>query len=337
MTQEMRNGKEDKPFVNVKLDYGFKWFFGQLKRKHVLIRYLNAIFKRAGHDIVVNDVEYHDKEILPSTSEGKRIVYDIYCSSPEGHHFIVEMQNVYEPFFEDRIIFYTMRISAEQGFPGWDYNLDPVFSVVVANFNIKDLPKQLFHRIVMYDTETQTVFSDKVNVFLICLPSLPKRWKDCKGEFERLTYLIDRMGDLNKDSEEYNDMEYHDFIKAAEKTNMSDKEYVLYSESEQKEADIRRGIAWAEQQAEERGIAKGMAQGLEKGMKKGMAQGMAQGIEKGMAQGMEKGMEKGMAKGKLSEALEIAKRLLSMRMDLKSISQACGIEISQLEQLAAGM
>ena len=297
MTQEMRNGMETKPFVNVKLDYGFKWFFGQLKRKHVLIRYLNAIFKRAGHDIVVNDVEYHDKEILPSTSEGKRIVYDIYCSSPEGHHFIVEMQNVYEPFFEDRIIFYTMRISAEQGFPGWDYNLDPVFSVVVANFNIKDLPKQLFHRIVMYDTETQTVFSDKVNVFLICLPSLPKRWKDCKGEFERLTYLIDRMGDLNKDSEEYNDMEYHDFIKAAEKTNMSDKEYVLYSESEQKEADIRRGIAWAEQQAEERG----------------------------------------MAKGKLSEALEIAKRLLGMKMDLKSISQACGIDIGRLEQLAADM
>ena len=57
MTQEMRNGMETKPFVNVKLDYGFKWFFGQLKRKHVLIRYLNAIFKRAGHDIVVNDVE----------------------------------------------------------------------------------------------------------------------------------------------------------------------------------------------------------------------------------------------------------------------------------------
>ena len=76
-----------KPFVNVKLDYGFKWFFGQLKRKAILIRYLNAIFERAGRDIVVKDIEYHDKE----------------------------MQNVDSPLFVNRIVFYTARIISGQG------------------------------------------------------------------------------------------------------------------------------------------------------------------------------------------------------------------------------
>lgn len=60
-------GRDDRgtPFVNIKSDYGFKWFFGQIKRKHILIRFLNALFRQADRDIVVEDIAYHDKEILP--------------------------------------------------------------------------------------------------------------------------------------------------------------------------------------------------------------------------------------------------------------------------------
>lgn len=308
---------DDKPFVDIKLDYGFKWFFGQIKRKHALIRYLNAIFKRAGRDIVVNDVTYHDKEILPDNSKGKRIIYDIYCTSPEGHHFIVEMQNVDEPYFTDRIVYYTTRIIAGQGKAGDRYDVDPIFSIIVTNFNVKGLPKQLFHDIVLYDKETKTVFSDKLNCFIICLPELPKKWKECKTEFERLSFLVNNMGGLDKNSEEYQDMEYQDFMKAAEKSNMSKSEYILYSQSELKEAEYQRGLEWARKQAEAEGRAKGEAEGR--------------------AEGEAKGFAKGIVKGKLAGAIEIAKNLLGMNMDVPSVSRACGLEISQVQQIAAQM
>lgn len=219
MEKPVKKERDDKgkPFIDVKLDYGFKWFFGQLKRKHILIRYLNAIFERAGRDIVVENIDYHDKEILPEEEEGKKIVYDIYCSSPKGHHFIVEMQNIDSVLFYNRILFYTAKVLAGEGESGWNYNLEPVFSIVVSNFNVRNIPKQLFHDIVLYDKETNAEFSDKLNIFFICLPELPKTWKECKTEFERLTYLVDRIGGLTKDSEEYKDTGYRDFLKQRRK------------------------------------------------------------------------------------------------------------------------
>ena len=304
-TRLIRRDYGDNPFINVKHDYGFKYYFGQLRHKHVLIRYLNAIFSRAGRDIVVEDVAYHDKEILPISEDGKKIIYDIYCSTPAHHHFIVEMQNVYEQSFENRIIFYTMKIPAGQGAPGWDYDLEPVFSIILSNFNVRGLPKQLFHDIVLYDKETSTVFSDKINIFLICLPERPGRWKECRDEFERLTYLIDRMGDLTKDSEEYKDIEYSDFFKAAEKSNMSDTEYVRYSESIQRVADQRREMAYARKEAREAGLVEGRAEGR--------------------------------AEERIRLTLEFIKKMLLKKIDIPTISELSGYDISQIEKLASEM
>ena len=296
-----------KPFVNVKLDYGFKWFFGQLKRKSVLIRYLNAIFERAGRDIVVKDIEYHDKEMLPETQEGKKIIYDIYCSSPEGHHFIVEMQNVDSPLFVNRIVFYTSRIISGQGTTGWNYDVAPVFSVIVSDFNVRNLPKRLFHDVVLYDRETATEFSDRVNIFLICLPELPGSWKECETEFERLSYLVDRIGSLDRDSEEFKDMGYKDFFKAAEKTNMSDSEYVLYSQSEAKDAEIRSGMEMMREELKE--------------------QYRQQYLDEGRAEGE--------VKGRLSLAKEVIRNLLAKKMDFASISDICGLDVSQVREIAS--
>ena len=314
-TSGQNNGRDDEefPFINVKSDYGFKWYFGQLKHKHLLIRLLNAVFRRAGRDIVVADIAYHDKEILPAYEDGKKIIYDIYCSTPENHHLIVEMQNVYEPFFEDRVVFYTIRMTSDQGQTGWNYNLEPVFSIVVANFNLRNLPKQLFHDIVLYDKETQTIYSDKLNIFFICLPQLPATWGECRTDFEKQVYLVDNLGILNKNSEAYKDMEYRDFFKAAEKKNMSNEEYILYSQSELKEAEYKRAIEFAAQEA---------------------AQEAAQ---KAAQEALVKGRAEGRAEGRLSSAIEIARNLLKSKLDINAISTACGLDINQVKELAAQM
>ena len=104
------------PFIEWRSDFGFKRMFGTQANQRILVRFLNALFS---DEFTVTKVEFHDKEILPKSEAGKRIIYDIYCQAkPESfrasrinedhfptimsedsevkdytHHFILEMQN----------------------------------------------------------------------------------------------------------------------------------------------------------------------------------------------------------------------------------------------------
>lgn len=121
-------------FINLRTDFGFKRIFGSVKRKNLLIRFLNALL---GDVITVTDVVYIPSEKMPDSMDGKRIIYDVCFKSNlkyselsrckqfqvnfrkrqdlenldpscgEENHFIIEMQNVYEPPFEDRLLYYS--------------------------------------------------------------------------------------------------------------------------------------------------------------------------------------------------------------------------------------
>lgn len=58
----------------------------------------------------------------------------------------------------------------------------------------------------------------------------PIAQKECNTEFKRLSFLVNNMGGLKKDSEEYQNMGYQDFMNAAEKSSMPKSEYVVSSQ-----------------------------------------------------------------------------------------------------------
>lgn len=55
--------KENQIFMNLMTDFAFKRIFGTPERKNLLIRFLNILFEK--DSIIVTDVIFHDKEILP--------------------------------------------------------------------------------------------------------------------------------------------------------------------------------------------------------------------------------------------------------------------------------
>ena len=243
-------------FINIQTDYGFKRIFGTPKNKRILIRFLNALL---GEGVSVTDVVYHDKEMLPEDENGKRIIYDVYCTSQgENHHFILEMQNFYEPPFADRVLYYTSKIIAGQGRKGWDYDLKPVISIVVMDFDLKNLTKTLIHDMQMSDARTGDVLTDKMRVLLLSLKQIESReWKDCGSEIERLMYLIKNMDKLDKNSEIYRSREYEDMFDAAETDNMVNEELVAYSESLQRMRDYQSGLDYARRESFDEGRAEG--------------------------------------------------------------------------------
>ncbi|MDE6299411.1 MAG: Rpn family recombination-promoting nuclease/putative transposase, partial [Muribaculaceae bacterium] len=209
-------------FINLQTDFGFKHVFGSLKHKHLLIRFLNALFKDV---LTVRDVTYHDKEILPSEEKGKRIVYDVYCtskfkrnenllfpknqiSSDNGkgeidYHFILEMQNIYTPPFEERMTYYVFQMVSQQGKIGWDYTLEPVFGIAVIDFNLGKLEPKLIRNVMLTDTDSGEHLTEKVQMIFCSLPQLPKKWEDCKTEIEQMLFLIKNIETMNTNSKPY--------------------------------------------------------------------------------------------------------------------------------------
>ena len=76
----------DRQFIRILTDFGFKRMFGSKEHAGLLMRFLNALFEGK---MVIKSVEFRDKEVLPFHPNGKKILYDIYCTTDRGEHFIL--------------------------------------------------------------------------------------------------------------------------------------------------------------------------------------------------------------------------------------------------------
>lgn len=275
------------PYINLQSDYGFKRAFGSKKFRKVVLRFLKAAL---GDEINItrvtpHEVEYHDKEILPSQQKGKRIMYDVYFTmkvSPETsalkphyinkedknkdieHHFIFEMQNVYAPPFEDRITFYSSRMITVQGEPGWNYDLDPVILVGIIDFDFPHLSKRLVHDFELREKYTGESLTKKLRILFYSLKHVPARWEECESDIERQLYLIKNMDKLDKNSKPYLDGGYEAFFEAAESSGIVGEEAVRYSQSLSHLREVQAGLDYRYDEGvavgEQRGIAIGEEQ-----------------------------------------------------------------------------
>ncbi|MDE5642655.1 MAG: Rpn family recombination-promoting nuclease/putative transposase [Muribaculaceae bacterium] len=125
---------DETTFIDLRTDFGFKRLFGSASRSHLLIRFINALFEGR---MVVTEVTFHDKEMLPPDPAGKRTVYDVYCTTETGSHFILEMQMSDSANFPKRVLFYTSAAVVAQGQKGYDYALNPIYTVIFTNFNLR--------------------------------------------------------------------------------------------------------------------------------------------------------------------------------------------------------
>ena len=93
-------------YINPFTDWGFKRLFGQEFSKDLLISFLNDLLVDEMH---IRDVTFKDKEQLADSKDLRGCIFDIYCETDNGNHFIVEMQNRWVPFFINRSIYYASK------------------------------------------------------------------------------------------------------------------------------------------------------------------------------------------------------------------------------------
>ncbi|MDE6273236.1 MAG: Rpn family recombination-promoting nuclease/putative transposase [Muribaculaceae bacterium] len=148
-------------YMNLMTDYAFKKVYGSPEHKNNLITLLNAALEGKEK---ITDIEYLDKEQLPFREDHKRVVFDIYCTTSDGSHVIVEMQRTIQPTFSDRAIAYCTHAILNQIIRGKKYSFSKVYGIYLMDFHLLGHTPKVMRRVTLMDEDSHQPFSDKMNL-----------------------------------------------------------------------------------------------------------------------------------------------------------------------------
>ena len=294
-------------FINPFSDWGFKKIFGQEINKDLLINFLNDLLEGERH---IADLTFKDKEQLPELKSMRGIIYDIYCTTDNGEHFIVEMQNRYQPYFTDRSIFYTSRNIVNQGVKGmqeieggkresWNYMLAPVYTICLMNYDIDVFTPTKFRTdVALMDMQENKIFSDRIRLIYLMLPLFEKNSEEeCETDFERWIYILKNMNTFERMPFAARNAVFKKLSQIADIAALSEEDREKYDESMKVLLDYYATMEGAK--------IIGKREGKEQGIKEGRAEGRA----------------------------EVAKNLLSMGLSVDNITKATGLNPEEIESL----
>ncbi len=304
-------------YINPFTDVGFKRIFGQEISKDILISFLNALLE---NEKKIKDITFLDKEQLPyNILDHRGVIYDIFCTTENGEHFIVEMQNKEQLRFKERALYYLSRAISRQGESGekWMFDLKAVYGVFFMNFKFKKENGKLRTDVILADRDTHEPFSDKLRMIFLELPYFDKEENECENDFERWMYVLKNMPTLERLPFKARISVIERLEKIVELASMTRQERFTYDRSVDAYRDLMSVMLFSQQEGLEEGFTEGHEKGFIKGREEGMAQGRAEGREEGKMIG-----------------LEMAARQMKVAgVGIEMISQCTGLPLEFIEKL----
>ena len=265
---ELTKPKGISKYLNPLTDYGFKRIFGNESYKDVLIDFLNELISEQGN---VVDVTYLNPEQLGNEENDRKVIFDIYCKTDCGKHFIVEMQKVWQVNFKGRSIYYsTFPIQAQAVKGIWDFKLNAVFTIAIMDFMLFDDDEHYHHDIQLMEKRTGKVFYDKLSYIYLELPKFTKPLEELETNFERWIYLLKNLPKLESRPPELMGKGFDRLFQAAEVSLLTPKEMREYDKSIEQDAFVQIVLGQHRERAEKEGIAKGMEKGIKEGIREGI-------------------------------------------------------------------
>ncbi len=294
-------------FINPFTDVGFKLIFGQEVSKDLLIDFLNDLLVSEKE---IKDITFLDKEILPEYMGDRGVIYDIYCTTASGEHFIIEMQNRQQLHFRERALFYLSRTIAHQGErgSGWNFDLKAVYGVFFMNFRLDDMPHKLRTDVILADRDTHEQFNDKLRFIFIELPSFKKEEEECETDFERWIYILKNMETLKRMPFKARKSVFEKLEKIVDIASLSKEEREKYDESIKVYRDNLAVMAYAKEKERKE-------------------------AERGRAEGLEKGRAEGRAEGTKQAQIDIARKLKDRGCAVEEIADITGLTLNELKEI----
>ena len=250
------NGIPDR-YLNPLTDFGFKKLFGTEPNKALLIDFLNTLLP-PHHQI--QTLTYCPTEHLGSSEINRKAIFDLYCQSPRGERFIVELQKAKQNFFKDRSIYYSTFPIQEQGQKGeWNFKLDPVYTVGILDFVFDEDPGDSdVIQVVKLRNQNCKVFYNKLTFIYIELPKFTKTLDQLETHTDKWLFLLKSLSQLLDQPEPLQEEIFTQLFTAAEVAQFGPLEQVAYRESLKHYWDLNNVV----NTAREEGLAEGRAKAI---------------------------------------------------------------------------
>lgn len=280
-------------YINPYTDFGFKKLFGTEMNKDLLISFLNALFMGKRH---VKDVSYLPMENF-GTYGSRRAIFDVYCEDEDGSKYIVEMQNVYQQFYKDRSIYYATFPIQEQAKRGdWDFNLHAVYTVGILNFVFREdeySPDCLHHEVMLMDTQTKQIFSDKLTFIYLEMPKFHKTEDELETMFDKWLFVLSNLSRLFERPKALQEKIFTKLFEQAEIARFTPEERKAYEDNAKAYRDVNNAIVTAKKE----------------------------------------GKMEGKEEGKIEERIEIARNLIEMGLPIENIMKATKLTAEEINNL----
>ena len=290
--------------LSPKLDVVFQALFGEVGNESITKGFLETILERK-----IDIIDLSKNPILRREFKEEKLgVLDIIAKLDKNEICNIELQIVDKKNIIERILYYWSRLYSRQIKSGEDYKiLQKAIVILITDFKIENLEELDYHSRwkIMEDKQgKKIILTQKLEIDIIELPKIIGKEKEQDNLLDWLYFLE------NPKSERVTEkMKENENLKEAVKKldNLSEDEKM------QRIADLRQKAIMDEKAIYEKGLEIG--------------------LEKGIQRGMEKGIEKGIMEGSQKEKIEIAKKMLELKIDKETIAKATGLTEQEIEKI----
>ncbi len=296
--------------LNLKDDIVFQELFGKQKNSAITQHLLSLILQKEIYNI---DIDVN-KRMLGNRKDSKIGRLDIRAKFNDGEECNIELQVSPHKYMEKRMLFYWASMYQNKVGKGEQYDkLKPTISILIADYKIKELEEiEKYHTI--WNLREQEYYSKiitkDIEMHILEIPKI-KNNEILKDELALWLKFIENP--QNKEvNEKMSDNRFLDQAREelADLSDDPDFQYMVLS----------RTLFLMDQEVYKE-------QAMEEGREEGLRQGKEEGRKQGIKEGKKEGMEEGIKEGIKEEKINMAKKLLKLKMSIEQI-----VEITELTE-----
>ena len=282
-------------------DLAFKLVFGQESTKNVMIEFLNQVIT----DRKIVDVDFADKEIHPNLRDKKTSIYDLLCKTDDGSRVIVELQKRKQDSYAERMLYYSMHQIQKQVEAGAsNFDFCPIYAISIMDFTL-DQNKGVDEVRTVYrllEENHQTLLTDRLTYIFIELPKFKKAAEELDGDvLEGMYFCLKNMPLLQERPDALKHGVFDTIFEISELLEMDEETRDKILENMTTERDLKNQFDYARKE--------------------------------GHALGREEGRAEGRVEGSQDKAVEIARNMILLGIDVETIAKATGLAAEEIGRL----
>ena len=190
---------ENRRFISILSDYGFKATFGNEADTTFLKKALQALIDSS---IPIKLVEFVKNDISAITIDSRSGIYDIACVDENENHFIVEMQLSEYPEFIQRMKFYVLHRFNTLVKKG-EYKFENLPRIYCIGILAKSIFSQItdYHNIAILRNSKNETIDDQMSFVTVELDKFKKKQTEVTTDLDKLIYTMQNLHKVTETSQ----------------------------------------------------------------------------------------------------------------------------------------